>query len=83
LLNGSTERGKKLNAMPNNSLNCITKIETLHFELHDIYRKIFKIYFNRHQKGFMAKVFGNKKKDLTTQEHSDTKQFYDESFSKR
>ncbi len=26
----------------------------------------------------MAKVFGNKKKDLTTQEHADAKQFYDD-----
>jgi hypothetical protein len=70
--------GQKLNAMPNNSLDCMTKIETLHFELHDIYLKIFKIYFNKPQKGFMSKVFGNKKKELSADELSDAKQHYDD-----
>jgi hypothetical protein len=37
-------------------------IERLHFELHDIYLNIFKIYYEMDEPGFFAKLFGLKRK---------------------
>jgi hypothetical protein len=55
--------GQMLNALSNNPLECMQHIETLHFELHDIYLKIFRIYFSEEKKGgFFAKLFGLKRK---------------------
>ena len=53
---------QKLNALQNNPLECMTNIEKLHFELHAIYMKIFKIYYEMGEPGFFAKLFGAKKK---------------------
>jgi len=53
---------QKLNALQNNPLECMENVERLHFELHDIYLKIFKIYYNMKEPGFFAKLFGLKKK---------------------
>jgi len=67
--------GQKLNSLSNNPLECMKNIEKLHFELHDIYFHIFHIYFNNHKKGFLAKLFGQKK-DVTQAEISMAKDYY-------
>ena len=38
--------GQILNALSNNPVECMVKIERLHFNLHDVYMNIFNIYFN-------------------------------------
>ena len=53
--------GQVLNALSNNPLECMTKIERLHFNLHDVYMNIFNIYFNKAKGGFFSKFFGKKK----------------------
>lgn len=53
---------QKLNSLRNNSLECMTAIEAYHADLHDVYLKIFKLYYDIGEKGFFAKLFGKKKK---------------------
>jgi hypothetical protein len=53
---------QKLNAMQNNPMECMNTIEQLHFDLHDIYLNIYKIYYETESKGFFSKIFGKKKK---------------------
>lgn len=53
---------QKLNAMQNNPMECMSTIEQLHFDLHDIYLNIYKIYYETESKGFFSKIFGKKKK---------------------
>lgn len=52
--------GQRLGMMP--SMDCLKEIETLHFELHDIYMKIFKIYFSDEDRSLLSKLFGTRKK---------------------
>lgn len=52
--------GQRLNMIP--SMDCLKEIEQQHFELHDIYMKIFKIYFSDEDRSFFAKFFGTRKK---------------------
>jgi len=53
---------QKLNSLRNNSLECMENVEKFHFELHDVYLNIFKLYYTTSEKGFFAKLFGKKKK---------------------
>ncbi len=53
---------QKLNALPNNTFDCMSEVEKLHFELHDIYLNIYKIYYDMESQGFFSKLFGKKKK---------------------
>jgi len=53
---------QKLNTLPNNTFDCMSEIEKLHFELHDIYLNIYKIYYDMESQGFFSKLFGKKKK---------------------
>jgi len=54
-----------LNALTNNPLESMQKIESLHSLLHDNYLSIFKIYFSEDKKkGFFSKFFGLKRKEL-------------------
>ncbi len=53
---------QKLNAMQNNPLECMQTIEQLHFDLHDTYMHIYKIYYDLKPKGFFSKLFGKRKK---------------------
>lgn len=69
--------GQVLNSLSNNPPECMKKIEKLHFQLHDIYLKIFTIYFNKPKGGFFSKLFGSKKKSLTEQEIRDARGYYD------
>ena len=52
--------GQKLNALP--SMDCMGKIEPLHFTLHDNYLKIFKLYFGEPNRSFFSKLFNMKPK---------------------
>jgi len=52
---------QKLNGLRNNPMSCLETIEALHFDLHDIYLNIYKIYYNMEPQGFFSKLFGRKK----------------------
>lgn len=52
--------GQRLSTIP--SMDCLKEIEQQHFELHDTYMKIFKIYFSDEDRSFFAKFFGTRKK---------------------
>lgn len=65
--------GQRLNMMP--SMDCLKEIETLHFELHDIYMKIFKIYFTDEDRSFFSKFFGTRKKISPLQQNV-AKEYY-------
>jgi len=66
-----------LNALSNNPVECMQKIERLHFQLHDIYLKIFTIYFSKEKGGFFSKLFG-KKKSISDQDIISAKRHYDD-----
>jgi len=68
---------QKLNALQNNPLECMTTIESLHFQLHDIYLKIYKIYYQLESKGFFSKLFGLKRR-VTDEENETAKMYFDE-----
>ena len=71
--------GQVLNALSNNPLECMQSIETLHFNLHDVYLKIFTIYFSQEKKaGFFAKLFGLKKKEPSPLEIEQAQIYYKE-----
>ncbi|KYJ85998.1 CZB domain-containing protein [Sulfurovum riftiae] len=53
---------QRLNGLRNNPMDCMSEIEKLHFELHDIYLNIYKIYYDMEPQGFFSKLFGKKKK---------------------
>jgi hypothetical protein len=50
-------------------------IEQLHFDLHDIYLNIYKIYYETESKGFFSKIFGKKKK-ITDEAKALAKKYY-------
>lgn len=52
---------QKLNALRNNPVEAMTKIENLHMQLHNKYLSIYKIYYTQ-DAGFFKKLFGRKKK---------------------
>ncbi|WP_324170864.1 CZB domain-containing protein [Sulfurimonas sp.] len=53
---------QNLNALKNNPIESMKKIEDLHSDLHNIYLNIYKIYFSHDSQGFFSKLFGKKKK---------------------
>jgi len=57
---------QELNVLPN--MSCLKEIEKLHFDLHDVYMKIFKIYFGEGNRSFFSKLFGTKKSVSTTEQ---------------
>ncbi len=65
---------QKLNALRNNNFECMATIEELHFKLHDVYLKIFKLYYSVEKQGFLAKLFG--KKQTTTEETKEQAEGY-------
>ena len=71
--------GQVLNALSNNPLECMQNIESLHFNLHDTYLKIFSIYFSQAKKiGFFAKLLGSKKKEPSVAEKEFAQGYYQE-----
>jgi len=70
--------GQILNALSNNPLECMQLIESLHFDLHDTYLSIFNIYFSESKKkGFFAKLFGFKRKEISQAEQAAAKEYYE------
>jgi hypothetical protein len=53
---------QKLNGLRNNSLECMENIELYHASLHDVYLKIFKLYYLVENRGFFSKLFTGKKR---------------------
>jgi len=67
--------GQALGMIPN--MDTLKEIEKLHFELHDIYMKIFKIYFSDEERSLFSRLFGTRKKiSLSNQETA--KEYYNE-----
>jgi hypothetical protein len=52
--------GQSIGLMP--GMDSFKEIEQGHFELHDVYMKIFKIYYSDANLSFFAKLLGKKKK---------------------
>jgi len=67
--------GQALGKIPN--MDTLKEIEKLHFELHDVYMKIFKIYFSDEERSLFSRLFGTRKKiSLSNQEIA--KEYYSE-----
>ncbi|MEA1953673.1 MAG: CZB domain-containing protein [Campylobacterota bacterium] len=66
---------QKLNGLRNNPMECMTDIEQLHFQLHDIYMDIYKIFYETQTQGFFSKLFG-KKKNITDAQKELAKDYY-------
>lgn len=69
--------GQRLNTIRNIPIECMEDIETLHFQLHDVYLNIYKIYYATDQQGFFSKMFGQKKK-VSDAEMILARTYYDE-----
>ncbi|MDQ7042090.1 MAG: CZB domain-containing protein [Sulfurimonas sp.] len=70
--------GQMLNSLSNNPLECMQKIENLHSDLHDMYLKIFSVYFSQDKKvGFFSKMFGLSKKKISESEHKLAEGYYE------
>jgi hypothetical protein len=67
---------QKLNAIQNNPMECMTSIEQLHFDLHDVYLNIYKIYYETESGGFFSKIFG-KKKTISEDAKKLAKEYFD------
>jgi len=67
--------GQNLNAIP--GMECLRDIEDLHFKLHDIYMKIFKIYFGEMNRSFFSKLF-NMKTKVTANDKEVARDYYDQ-----
>jgi hypothetical protein len=70
--------GQNLNAIP--GMECLQEIERLHFQLHDIYMKIFKVYFGDMNRSFFSKLFKIQKK-LSDNDKEIAKAYYENLFS--
>ncbi|MDQ7067319.1 MAG: CZB domain-containing protein [Sulfurimonas sp.] len=70
--------GQMLNSLSNNPLECMQTIENLHADLHDMYLKIFSVYFSQDKKvGFFSKMFGLSKKKISESEHKLAEGYYE------
>ena len=67
--------GQNLNAIP--GMDCLHDIETLHFALHDVYMKIFKVYFGEMNRSFFSKLF-NMKKSVSERDKQVARDYYDQ-----
>ncbi len=66
---------QRLNGLRNNPLECMSDIEQLHFQLHDIYMDIYKIFYDTQPQGFFSKLFG-KKKSISGNDKELAKDYY-------
>jgi hypothetical protein len=58
-------------------MDCLHEIETLHFNLHDMYMKIFKVYFGDINRSFFSKLFNIKSK-ISESDKEMAKGYYDQ-----
>ncbi len=65
--------GQKIGIMP--GMECFKEIERKHSELHEVYLKIFKIYFGDMNRSFFSKLF-NLKKKISEPEHDIAVEFF-------
>jgi len=68
--------GQLLNGIRNNPTESMENIEQLHYELHNIYLNIFKIYYGGQEQSFLSKLFGKHKK-ISDAEHIMALQHFD------
>lgn len=66
---------QKLNGIQNNPMECMNSIEQLHFDLHDVYLNIYKIYYETESGGFFSKIFGKKKK-ISEEDKQQAKEYF-------
>jgi len=66
--------GQKLNAIP--GMDILSTIEQLHFQLHDNYMKIFKLYFGEMDRSFFSKLFKMKTK-ISDRDREIARDFYE------
>lgn len=66
---------QNLNALKNNPIESMKKIEDLHMSLHDMYVNIYKIYFSQDSRGFFSKIFGIHKK-VTDESQALAKEYF-------
>ena len=52
---------QEINSLKSSSLRCMKSVERFHFELHDIYQNIFKLYYATDKKDLSTNSFGEKK----------------------
>ena len=70
--------GQILNALTNVDSEAIESIEDLHSKLHDEYLKIFNIYFNKAKAGFLCKLFGLKRRNVSDEEYYLARDYYND-----
>jgi len=69
--------GQILNALTNNPPECMSNIESLHFNLHDVYMQIFNIYFNKQKGTLFTRFFGLKRKNVSEVETKVAHEYYE------
>ena len=70
--------GQVLAGMSTNPIECMKKIETLHFKLHNEYLNIFKIYYVVRKKSFFNNFFNfNTRRSPNDAEKELAKNYYD------
>ena len=57
--------------------DALSEIETLHFNLHDMYMKIFKVYFGDIERSFFSKLF-NLKKSVSESDKEMARNYYEQ-----
>jgi len=68
--------GQVLNLLTHISPTLIQNIEELHSQLHDEYLKIFNIFFNKAKAGFICKLFGLKRKNVSDEEYKVSRGYF-------
>ena len=68
---------QRLNGLRTNPMECMTEIEQLHFQLHDIYMNIYKLFYATEKQGFFSRLFG-KKKQVSDEAKRLAKEYFDE-----
>ncbi len=68
--------GQILNALTHISPAAIESIEVLHSQLHDEYLKIFNIFFNKSKAGFICKLFGLKRRNVSDEEYKISRDYF-------
>ena len=69
--------GQRLNVIRNIPSECMNDLERFHNDLHDIYMKIYKIYYVLNTSDRLLSIFG-KKKSISEAEKTLSKYYYDE-----
>ena len=71
------DKGQVLNSLTNNTKEEMERIEDLHFILHDQYLEIFNIYFNKVKSGWLCKILGVKRRNVSDEEQKVAKRYFD------